>query len=402
MALPADFIASLEPIPPRDLFEMIKRNRWPKGGVIFELFNEIRPVDLFCYLGARFGRPNGVQNFLRKDDSDNLIHWEWTLRHKAGLVSFQGMSFRTEIHVYGGALGEADKEQLIAHVKADFGAHGPKISEVRRTLERWVEFVNPYQRIRRSIDGLLEELRALNLQPDPETLHADVWTANDPSAVMRQWEEAAARYSKGFGFCFGIRSMLPILAEAYINLIIYILMRSEIRGDDRLRDTVFRQPIDVRIKSLSINCIGFAKQPDYASDACKRYHSLVNERNDLLHGNVAVDKLRFNEVYFLGTVPIFDEYRTMWQRSLGVMVNAVGLRTVEAEVAVVNDLIGYVQSCLDEEHRTSVTMLAERYELGLNRATRRVGLLFPPWLVDFRAAVPRRDDAAGPKPSAQD
>ncbi len=402
MALPADFIASLEPIHPRDLFEMLRKNTWPKSDVILELFNEIRPVDLFCYLAARFGRPNGVQNFLRKDDSDNLIHWEWTLRHKAGLVSFQGMNFRTEIHVYGGALGEADKEQLVAHVKADFGAHGSKISEIRRTLERWVEFVNPYQRIRRSIDGLLEELRALNLQPDHETVHADVWTANDPSAVITQWEEAAARYSKGFGLCFGIRSMLPVLAEAYINLVIYILMRSEIRGDDRLRDTVFRQPIDVRIKSLSLNCVGFAKQPDYASDACRRYHSLVNERNDLLHGNVAVDKLRFNEVYFLGTVPIFYEYRTMWQRSLGVMVNAVGLRTVEAEVAIVNDLIGYVQSCLDEEHRTPVTMLAERYELGLNKATRRVGILFPPWLVDFRAAVPRREGAAVPKPNAQD
>src|SRR3979411_894404 len=68
MALPADFIASLEPIHPRDLFEMVTKNTWPKSVVIFELFNEIRPVDLFCYLAARFGRPNGVQNFLRKDD----------------------------------------------------------------------------------------------------------------------------------------------------------------------------------------------------------------------------------------------------------------------------------------------------------------------------------------------
>ena len=156
------------------------------------------------------------------------------------------------------------------------------------------------------------------------------------------------------------------------------------------------------MKSLSISCVGFAKQPDYASDACRRYHSLVNERNDLLHGNVAVDRLSFNEVYFPGTVPIFYEYRTMWQRSLGVMANAVGLPTVKAEVAVVNDLIGYVQSCLDEEHRTSVTRLTERYELGLNRATRRVGLLFPPWLVDFRAGVPRQDNTAGSKPKAQD
>ncbi len=179
------------------------------------------------------------------------------------------------------------------------------------------------------------------------------------------------------------------------NLLIYWLMKPEIRGDDRLRDNIFRQPIDVRIKSLSLNCVGFAKQPDYTSDACKRYHSLVNERNDLLHGNVAMDKLSFNEVYFWGTVPIFREYRTMWQRSLGVMVNAVGLRTVHADVAVINNLIAYVESCLDKEHREAVRMLSGRYELGLNKSTRRVGVLFPPWLVDFRPMRRRPGASAG-------
>src|SRR5215510_3522281 len=151
----------------------------------------------------------------------------------------------------------------------------------------------------------------------------------------------------------------------------------------RLRD-MFWNPIDVRIRSLSHNCEGFAKQPDYGSDACKRYHTLVNNRNDLLHGNVAVEKLKFNEVFFLGTVPIFREYRTMWQRSLEVMVNAVGLRTVQAEMTIVNDLTAYLQSCLVEKAQEEVTIVTESYELGLNKATRTVGVLFEPWLVDFR------------------
>jgi hypothetical protein len=212
--------------------------------------------------------------------------------------------------------------------------------------------------------------------------------------MMKRAEEREARFSKGFGFCFGIRSMLPVLAEAYINLLIYLLMRPESRGDDRLRDNVFRQPIDVRIKSLSINCVGFMTQPDYATEACRRYHTLVNERNDLLHGNVAIDKLSFNEVHFWGKVPIFREYRTVWERSLGVMVNAVGLRTVDADVAVVTDLISYIESCLDEEHREKAKLMSGRYELGLNKATRRIGVLFPPWLTDFRTMRERPGVAA--------
>jgi hypothetical protein len=395
MTLPSDFIASLGPMHPREIFEIFVKKAWPKGGTHFELGNELRPLDLFCYLGARFGSPNGFQNFLRADDSDNLIHWEWTLRHKAGLVSFQGMNFRTEIHIHGdvGAT-EADKAALVGQVKADFATHGSEMSNARKHLEHWVEFVNPYQRIKLSIDGLLEELAALKLDPDRDALDVFQWETADLAVMKKRAEERGARYSKGFGFCFGIRSMLPVLAEAYINLLIYLLMRPEIRGDDRLRDNVFRQPIDVRIKSLSINCVGFAKQPDYASDACRRYHTLVNERNDLLHGNVAIDKLSFNEVHFWGKVPIFREYRTMWQRSLGVLVNAVGLRTVHADVAVVTDLISYIESCLDDEHKENAKLMSGRYELGLNKATRRIGVLFPPWLTDFRAMRQRPGSAA--------
>ena len=112
MTLPEDFISSLKPIHPRELDAMIKKNTWPTPNVTFELFNEIRPVDLFCYLSARFGRPNGIQNFLRGDHSSNLIHWEWTLQHEVGLVSIQGMNFRTEVDIYGGlSPADADKAQ---------------------------------------------------------------------------------------------------------------------------------------------------------------------------------------------------------------------------------------------------------------------------------------------------
>ena len=53
-----------------------------------------------------------------------------------------------------------------------------------------------------------------------------------------------------------------------MNVLIYVLMRPEIRSDQRLTESVFRQPIDVRVKSLSINCIGFKQQPDYAGAEC--------------------------------------------------------------------------------------------------------------------------------------
>lgn len=181
--------------------------------------------------------------------------------------------------------------------------------------------------------------------------------------------------------------MLPVMAEAFVNFIMYVLMRPEIRGDNRLRENAFRQPIDVRVKSLSLNCLGFAKSIDYSDPACGRYHSLVNERNDLLHGNVVIDKLKFNEVYFQGKIPIFKEYRSMWQRSVGVEIHAVGLDHVFDELATVQTFIEYVLSCISDDLRPHVERLLTTRDLGLNESNGRIGVLFPGWLVDFRAVV---------------
>lgn len=51
-----------------------------------------------------------------------------------------------------------------------------------------------------------------------------------------------------------------------------------------------------------------------------------------------------------------------------------------------------IQSCLTEEQRREIERFAESYELGLNRANQRLGVLFPPWLVDFRIQPPSPGD----------
>jgi len=49
-----------------------------------------------CYLKARFGEPNGFQTFLRRDSSDNWIHWDFNLK-AAGEGIWIGGTYR-EVH----------------------------------------------------------------------------------------------------------------------------------------------------------------------------------------------------------------------------------------------------------------------------------------------------------------
>lgn len=391
MTLPSDFIESLQYLHPKQIIEQLRAEDRPKGTECWSITNEIKPVDLYCYLKVRFGPPNGIQNFLRGDHSDNLIHWNWTFKYDAGLVDIQGTNYRTDVWLIGPLeLSSDDREDFIQRVKADFASFGEKMKKCRNSLEHWIEFVNPYQRIRRSVSQLYEELRSLELDQLSEL--SNVLDAKDRENASRCWDEAARKFNRGFGLCFGIRSMLPIMAEAFINLILYLLMRPEIKSDKRLKENAFKQPIDVRVKSLPLNCKGFKHPIDYSNSACGRYHSVVNERNDLLHGNVNIGKLRFNEVYFQGTVPVFKEYRSMWQRSLGVEGQAVGLDKVSEELIIIDDFITYVLSCLDDKVRPNIEYMLSRLELGLNTREDRLGVLFSEQLVDSMAG-PSSDES---------
>jgi hypothetical protein len=275
-----------------------------------------------------------------------------------------------------------DCADFIQCVKADFANFGAGMANCRKSLEPWIEFVNPYQRLRRSVTKLTEELKALQLDQLSEL--PNILDQDDRESAQKQWEDAASKFSRGFGLCFAIRSMLPIMAEAFVNLVLFTLMRPEIRADSRLKDDVFKRHIDVRVKSLPINCTGFKQPIDYSNEVCARYHSVVNERNDLLHGNVDPKKLQFNEVYFNGRVPVFKEYRSMWQRSLGVERQAVGVDKVFEELSIIDAFIAYVLSCLDDMIRPKIEYMLGRLELGLNTREDRLGVLFSERLVDSK------------------
>lgn len=392
MKLPKDFITSLAFVPPEDIVGiMLGKDRRKTAAVRWIIKNEVRPIDFYCYFGGRFGKPNGIQNFLRNDDSDNFIHWEWFLRFGEGFLIIQGMAFRTEVWVSGVDADESDKDEFVTQLKKEFAKSGPLMSKVREALEHWVEFINPYQRLRRAVSSLMEELSSLGIDAKGDRLPDITDGEFEPAKWEPRWTEQAKKYSRALGLCFGVRSMLPVMAEAFVNLLFYALAKPELRKDERLFQNAIRQPIDIRIRALPHNCYGFSRPVDYANEACKRYHSLVNRRNDLLHGNVAIDNLRFNELYFYGKVPIFIEYLSMWERSLGVVHRSVGLDSVQDELSVVDGLIQYLLSCLADPVKREIDSMISRSHLGACLDDGRLGVLFPEWVVDFIPIIKEKE-----------
>lgn len=386
MPIPSDFLSSLISPHPKVILDRINpETKISNSATVWTWRDEVSPVDLYCYLVARFGEPNGLLSLLRTNDSDNLIHWHWMLDHPLGELQFIGMSYRTEVWISLDAdIQSNDSEFMISLIKADFAKWGKQKAEIKKRLELWTEFVNPYRRLASAVEKMLQELRLLNL--DPQQQEPSNGTTFDPFPD-HEWNEVLSNYSKGLGLCFGIRSMLPVLAEAFVNLILFTLLRPEIKSDSRLRDNVVRQPIDIRIKSLHLNCIGFVNAVDFTTPECKLFHSLMNERNDTLHGNVVIEKLRFNDVFFDGTIPVFKEYQSMWQRLVGVDIRAVGLHRLEEEVKIVDDFCKYLTTCMSPEVKKQFEHLSSKRDLGWNQQTGRMGVLFPDHLVDMRVSM---------------
>jgi hypothetical protein len=110
----------------------------------------------------------------------------------------------------------------------------------------------------------------------------------------------------------------------------------------------------------------------------------MNERNDLLHGNVEVNKLSIGDVFFNGSVPLFLEYEDFWDKSIGVSMNSVKFDTLAQDQKMVEDFINFIMSKMDKNISGQLNDLMEKGQLGFNKKTGVVGILFPEHLADFR------------------
>lgn len=379
-----DYFLNQEAISPSCLMKILQGDQLPSEGEIWEFTNEIKPLDLYCYLYAKYGPPNGLQSILRSDDSDNLIHWEWALAGEFGIIMIQGQNFRSEVLLKGHFKDKGlTVDDFISQIKSDIGSQGKKISELRKNLEKWTQFVNPYKRIESAVNQHFSKLNELSIDPKKDkvphpTTEAEWMTYGD------RLSSESDKYSYAMGLAFGLRSMLPVLAESFINLLLFILCRPDIKKNERLFQNIIRQPIDIRVQSLHINCVGFESDLDYSSNECKKFHTLMNDRNDLLHGNVEVNKLSIGDVYFDKNVPLFIQYEDFWDKSIGVSLQSVKFSKIHTDKDVVNDFTKYILSKLKPDVKDQVEIIMEKGQLGFNHKTGRIGILFPERMVDFR------------------
>lgn len=280
-----------------------KRKSW-RGSL--SVRTQLTTLDMYCYLKARFGEPNGLQSLLRSDDSDNLFHWDFNLKVGDDDLYIGGMS--REIHLMvAEPMTDDDWRTLILAIKGDFGRVGPLKSAVHSGLEKWAVFPNKFV----AIAGLCADHHAtiLDVLADGDLFKFDgaaAARANPPPPEdPGQARTIPTTDPDLYGACLQLSLLTPIMAEAFVNMVILMLCRPEVRKDRRQYDAFIRDNIDRKIFDLFYKCEGFAAPVDMTGEIYKAFKRVMDKRNHAIHGNVDPVAEQVDLVYFEGKRPLY-------------------------------------------------------------------------------------------------
>lgn len=366
--------------------EVLSNKRRAKGSV-WTVDESITPADLYIYFHARFGSPNGTMMVARAPHSNNLIHWHYTLKSGSTYLDVIGLSTRTELWISDYTnLTDEDWRALIAAIKNDFGSYGKELTAVRAKLEKWRLFYNPYRRLETIVEKLSQELSQIDastlvLPPDPTAtpglmLKDSLSKTDDLHEFTRKIAEAAKNYALARERSICLRLLCPVWGESFVNFVIFFLARDEIKNDDRLYQEYIRNDIDIRIKLLHINCKHFDKPIDTSQRAYKDFHSLMNDRNDILHGNVDPSKLGYETVYFDGTIPLFTESQGLAINSLGKSLIGIEPSETLTRVKIVRSFIEFILGHIEPSVRGQLILLLKQRDIGWRSDIKGLGILF--------------------------
>lgn len=386
MASPNTVIAQLTAPPLAQLLHEFGRTnaRSSAKGQKFSITSGVRPVDLYCYLTARFGSPNGIQNTLKSDDSDNLVHWNYTLEFKGSRIDIMALNYR--IDVFAGAevcsiIPSADA--FVEALKRDFQNHGPGMGKVRHSLERWHHFLNPYARLSVTVNRMFERAKERlaivpTRLPHPKSqLEVETFKTN-----FALWTDA---HSEANGLCQSVRMLAPVVAESFINLLLFIMLKPDLKTDAANYAALARQHINERVQNLHLNCSHFLRAVDWESQECKEFNSLMNRRNDYLHGNILPVQTSHEILFFDGKTPLFSDWRDFYDRCFGPYIHGFSVTGAETDLVTIEGFRSYVMSCIDPDVVPDLTLFIDTIEVGYNEKTGRMGRLLSEWTFDFFA-----------------
>lgn len=355
---------------------------------------QVAPSEVFLYLLGRFGRPNGILSFVRRNNTaiKSVILWHYTLSWRKRLVHVVAHPFSLEVVFSGPQPVALAEDRFAALIKEGMRRHSREVADARKQVKHWHSFLNPLAHMLDASERMLVRARWLDESLVDSRKHPV--TPEEIKWHETHYEDHAIRASELSGCCLAVRMMAPVLAEMFVNLIIYNQYRGDSLGS-RDKDDFTCASILVRLKDLHVQCDGFIRPVDMQSPPVRAYTDLYNRRNDLLHGNIRPSVRREDEFLMYEGIPVIKCFRSIYDRSLGPILNAFPLKEAEDDFVAARGLLDYLLACLEPTVAAELRPMLDSLDLHQERNDKKLKALFTNIFVDSSALASLYRNGAG-------
>lgn len=347
---------------------------------IYKISKEINAYNLYLYLFARFGKPNGLLSLFRQEDSDQMFHWHYIFEYNNSIIQIMCTTYRIEVFTPTSLV--SSKEECISFLKQlikDIQNYKDEATKTRKIIENWEMIVNPFAKIQKQINIFIDEIENV-ISKIPDFKHSHIDGIELSLEEFSKWAQLTEELSAK---SYALKCLVPVYIETFLNFTIQILAKQEIKDDKEKFEEYIREQIHIKIQTLHQKCIGFVFPIDWENDICKSIHTIFNKRNDLLHGNFNIKSLKYGEIGFIKNMPLFKKFSSFQEDILNLSLATENSNVAIKEIEDAQLFIMYVLISLDASTREQLKRMLESYTLGWNKSTKRFGILFNNNSVDF-------------------
>ncbi|QFT92072.1 hypothetical protein FIU86_04400 [Roseovarius sp. THAF9] len=290
------------------------------------------------------------------------------------MLWIQGGNRDVHVHVSGKKMKPKDWVRFAKTLKSDFARWGAEMSKVAAALEKWNIVSNRYVMVADACaqfhDLLTDEAQAPDFTPQKRRTEAGI------KRYQRQIEKIGERANRVFSASLSLDLITPVLAESFVNMIIFLARKDELKRNPRQYEQYIRQHIDTRVFDLHLKCDAFTAGVDPEHEDYKAFKRVMDRRNYNLHGNIDPAKDAIETVYFDKFTPLYeqgaDPILELFRKKEAVFDISGVLRRYHD----VHSFFQYVLGLMESNARKEIEFLMDDSEFGFDIKRNRLGRLF--------------------------
>jgi len=361
----ADATISPEPLPKK------------AGGVAGRLalpadYPELR---LFAMLLWKFGRPNGpLSLFGRRRDGDPDAPFKWDfLFVPSGDLKLQVIRGGGGIELIWWGQPAAGSD-ILGYLEGNLARYGKQIDEAIEGLEKYTLILNPYVRHKNIATLALNELTQINLK-EPA-----LPTGQQPQGTADEWAKQQTAYmalaERQASLMLLLVTESAFMAESYLNLLIAILVRKEIRASATIVDETLRRKWKAKIERLHVDCIGIpnpANPGDARMGAAKKMFDI---RNRVAHSYPDKEDMALGKMWFHKSFPVLEKGEPFSKFVVALSNQLPSLEEARFCKKAADDLVEFLTELLDNQIREEIRFVSTCNPLGYNETKEIYGVPF--------------------------